>query len=233
MDFCNGNSWIQITGPAPLQPTMNSCLQIKTAFPSATDGLYTISGALVGTGLLTVYCDMTTNGGGWTLFSTKVTPTFLFISSAVNTNSYSTLASDTAGIIPPSATWSQVLFRFRNMVLAPAYTVYTKGGLAAFDNSMQGSGPGVNSVPCDGWWKFDASRGGRTPTSGTFTISDFFCVTSNGMSEQHANSDVWLDMWSASVDSASSYYVGEAACYGMKCIAGYCYCAEPIWLMYR
>ncbi|MSP92056.1 MAG: hypothetical protein EXR79_09700 [Myxococcales bacterium] len=67
--FCNGTEWVAISLAAvgtQASPAV-SCKEVLQKLPTAKDGLYWVT--LGTTQPVATYCDMTTDGGGWTLAS--------------------------------------------------------------------------------------------------------------------------------------------------------------------
>jgi hypothetical protein len=73
----------QALAGAGVVPTFANCLAIKTANPSAANGTYSVdpdgAGAMPS---MNVYCDMTTDGGGWTLVVRALTANTLHTNTA-------------------------------------------------------------------------------------------------------------------------------------------------------
>mgnify|MGYP001161110838 FL=1 len=68
LEFYDGEDWLQIISSvkdgSSVAKAANSAQAIKDVQPSATSGLYYIT--VAGQGAVQVYCDMSTDGGGWT-----------------------------------------------------------------------------------------------------------------------------------------------------------------------
>ena len=72
-----GNGWFFIRETKTKGRQYSSCKQILEANPGSPSGIYRITANGTANRLLSVYCDMTTSGGGWTLvaFSNSATST--------------------------------------------------------------------------------------------------------------------------------------------------------------
>ena len=88
---------VRPTGLTSSDPS-TSAWQIKQDYPASTDGLYWIQNTNINSGNpLQVYCDMTTNGGGWTLIMQNVVPDWTY-DNALQRNTAPTTLAPTGGV---------------------------------------------------------------------------------------------------------------------------------------
>ena len=109
----------------------DSAYQIKTDTGVTTDGLYWISNSNINSGApFQVYCDMNTNGGGWTLLLTSQTPDWTDSSVQLRNQGSPTVASNYSILsygdyIKRSATGFQI------MIGATENSTYTRSDWAS------------------------------------------------------------------------------------------------------
>lgn len=232
------------TGPGGLDgltanTAATSALSILQINPNAADGLYWIRAPYINSGTATqVYCDMTTDGGGWMLYACKVNYNSITVNGSLSATAYSTINADTNGKVPTSS-FEELMWRFSDKAGKPYVTKYTKqddtGAAKSTWNSFIVNPSGNYSAQAVGGWR-RSTNGGFTWSS-VYNMQEFFFYTSGGaMSEQHGNppgSDQYLDLWSATDGTNSYTYTDNSTGNGTKCIAGYCYFTEPVLFFWR
>ena len=179
---------------------------------------------------------METEGGGWTLVATKVSPEFLFIRTAFSATAAKTTNADAASHIHPDMEdWKEVMFRFVDgNNIRVIYNRKAGAPQKEFNNFVMGTPLQVRSNVL-GFYKYSpADQNERNPASGFATIVQLFFSSYHGISEWFFGSDNWLDMWSSADVNGSNYvFTDDSKASGTKCIAGHYYLNKPIWLMVR
>jgi hypothetical protein len=215
----------------------SSATAIKSANPSAPDGVYWISAAWTGNVATQVYCDLTTDGGGWMLYSCKVSHTFATYSGVLDSNRFTSINSDTRGYIPTSS-YTDALWRFADKVGKPYMTKWTKANGSGAQASLFSSF--LSNPVSNGFNNGAVSAGFRTTSNGsTFSpvslSAGLYFFDTQGVSEEHgAGGDKVIDLWGSGPDSNNNYYFTDnSAGNGQKCVAGYCYYTEPVLYMWR
>ena len=186
------------------------------------------------------FCDMDTNGGGWTLVATKVSPSFHFIKTAFSTSAAKTTDADAASHIHTDmGDWEEVMFRFSDV--STIRVIYNRKAGAPnkdktdFDKFLMGTTYStIKNI--HGFYKYSpADKNKKNPPTTFASISSLYFYAKRGISEVHQHgTDKWLDIWDTEDNYTDNYiFADDNRARGTKCIAGYCYLNKPIWVMVR
>ncbi|XP_022787718.1 uncharacterized protein LOC111327738 [Stylophora pistillata] len=241
--LCDGSNWLPLMtgGKGHMASTPGRhCRDILRSGGSRGSGLYWIDPNGGSTeDSFQAFCDMETESGGWTLVATKMSPSFVFIETTFSPSAAKTRYADAASHIHPyMGDWEEVMFRFSDV--NTIRVIYNRKAGAPnrdkteFDKFLMGTTYNTHKN-IYGFYKYSpADHNKRNPSSGFVTISKLHFYSNSGVSELHAGSDKWINMWN-NVDGSSHKYVtsDDGRARGTKCIAGYCYLNKPIWVMVR
>ncbi|KAL9982664.1 hypothetical protein ACROYT_G004735 [Oculina patagonica] len=241
LELCDGSAWFPLViarkGHVAYDPGRH-CLDILNSGQSRGSGLYWIDPNGGSTDdSFQAFCDMDTERGGWTLFATKVSPSFRgFIKTGFSALAAKTKFADAASHIHPAmGDWEEVMFRFSDVntirVIYNRKAGAPQNNKKEFEEFLMGKTASLMK-DVHGFYKYSpADNNKRSPAQGFATISKLHFYSNHAISEWYAGTDKWLNMWTGP-DSTNNYVTSDdSRARGTKCIAGYCYLNKPIWVM--